>query len=87
MGQVCSICSKGVLVGNNVSHANNRSKRLFKPNLKTVRLLIDGTKTKVKLCTSCLKKARSQFKEQSLSKKALDLIEKSKKGQEHFSIV
>ena len=87
MGRICEICGKGVSVGNNVSHANNRTKRLFKPNIKTFKFLIDGQKTKVKLCMTCLKKRKSQSQPQDLSKKALEIIEKSKKGQEHFSIV
>ena len=87
MARICEICGKGVSVGNNVSHANNRTKRIFKPNLKTFKFLIDGRKMKVKLCMTCLKKRKSQSQPQDLSKKALEIIEKSKKGQEHFSIV
>lgn len=84
---ICQICGKGLLVGHNVSHANNRTKRRFKPNLKKVRLLVDGQKTKMRLCTSCLRKERAKTKIEKLSQKATELIEKSKKGQEHFSIV
>ena len=38
----CTICQKGPEVGHNVSHANNKTKRVFKPNLQPVRALIDG---------------------------------------------
>ncbi|HSF10218.1 MAG TPA: 50S ribosomal protein L28, partial [Nitrospirales bacterium] len=30
----CDVCGKNRLVGNNVSHANNRTKRVFRPNLR-----------------------------------------------------
>ena len=38
MSRVCEITGKGVMVGNNVSHANNKTKRRFLPNLQTVSL-------------------------------------------------
>ena len=50
----CYVCQKGVTFGNNVSHANNKTRRTWKPNLQVVRTLIDGKITKVKVCTRCL---------------------------------
>ena len=50
----CYACGKGVAFGNNVSHANNKTRRTWKPNLQTVRVLIDGKVEKVKVCTRCL---------------------------------
>lgn len=50
----CHTCGKGVAFGNNVSHANNKTRRVWKPNLQVVRILIDGKTTKVKVCTKCL---------------------------------
>lgn len=41
MARRCELTGKGVLVGNNVSHANNRTKRRFLPNLKEVTLSSD----------------------------------------------
>ena len=38
MARRCELTGKGVLVGNNVSHANNKTKRVFRPNLKRVSL-------------------------------------------------
>ena len=35
-------CDKGVAFGNNVSHANNKTRRTWKPNLQVVRTLVDG---------------------------------------------
>jgi large subunit ribosomal protein L28 len=50
----CYICQKGVAYGNNVSHANNRTRRTWKPNLQVVRVLIEGKPTRVRVCTRCL---------------------------------
>ena len=50
----CYSCGKGVAFGNNVSHANNKTRRVWKPNLQVVRTLEGGKIIKVKVCTSCL---------------------------------
>jgi large subunit ribosomal protein L28 len=50
----CHLCGKGIAFGNNVSHANNKTRRTWKPNLQVARLVIDGKITKVKVCTRCL---------------------------------
>ena len=49
MARRCELTGKGVLVGNNVSHANNKSKRRFLPNLKSVSLLSDALEETVRL--------------------------------------
>ena len=51
----CDICGKGPMTGHNVSHANNRTKRVFKPNLQKVRVLKDGRVVRLRVCTKCLK--------------------------------
>jgi large subunit ribosomal protein L28 len=50
----CFTCGKSVSFGNNVSHANNRTRRVWKPNLQVARVVVDGKITKVKVCTKCL---------------------------------
>jgi large subunit ribosomal protein L28 len=50
----CFLCDKGVAFGNNVSHANNKTRRTWKPNLQVARVLVDGKPTRVKVCTRCL---------------------------------
>jgi len=50
----CFVCEKGIAFGNNVSHANNKTRRTWKPNLQVVRVLHQGKVTKVKVCTRCL---------------------------------
>ena len=55
MSKVCEICGKKPMVGNNVSHAHNVTKRRFNPNLQNVRALMDGKKKKMVVCTKCIK--------------------------------
>lgn len=50
----CYVCDKGVTYGNNVSHANNKVRRAWKPNLQVVRVEAGGKIVKVKVCTRCL---------------------------------
>jgi large subunit ribosomal protein L28 len=50
----CYVCEKGVAYGNNVSHANNRTRRHWKPNLQVARIEEGGKIIKIKVCTSCL---------------------------------
>jgi len=50
MARRCAISGKGPLAGNNVSHAKNRTKRRFLPNLRTVRITLeDGTSRKIRI--------------------------------------
>ncbi len=55
MAMKCENCGKGIMVGHNVSHAKNRTRKVFKPNLHNTRTLIDGVSRRVKLCTKCLR--------------------------------
>jgi large subunit ribosomal protein L28 len=42
MAKVCQVTGKGPMVGNNVSHANNKTKRRFLPNLQYRRFLVES---------------------------------------------
>jgi large subunit ribosomal protein L28 len=55
MSRVCEICGKKPMVGNNVSHAHNVTKRRFNPNLQRVRALHNGRVKKMVVCTGCIK--------------------------------
>jgi len=55
MARQCVICGKGPRTGNRVSHANNKSRRRFEPNLQSVRARIDGTVRRVRVCASCIR--------------------------------
>jgi large subunit ribosomal protein L28 len=52
MARICELTGKGRMVGNNVSHANNKTKRTFLPNLQNVTLLSDKLERGVKLRVS-----------------------------------
>jgi large subunit ribosomal protein L28 len=52
MSRICELTGKGRLVGNNVSHANNKTKRTFLPNLQNVSLMSDTLQRQVKLRVS-----------------------------------
>lgn len=52
MSRICELTGKGRQVGNNVSHANNKTKRTFLPNLQNVTLLSDALERSIKLRVS-----------------------------------
>lgn len=52
MSRICEITGKGRQVGHNVSHANNKTKRVFLPNLQNVTLLSESLEKGVKLRVS-----------------------------------
>ena len=55
MARVCFVCGKSPGTGNNRSHANNKSRRRWLPNLQSARIqLSDGTRTRVRVCASCI---------------------------------
>ena len=58
MAQACDLCGKKPSTGNHVSHANNKSKRRFNPNLQRVRALVDGSVRRLRVCTRCLRSGK-----------------------------
>ena len=58
MAQICELCGKKPSVGNNVSHANNKTKRRFNPNLQRVRAVVKGSVRRIRVCTRCLRSGR-----------------------------
>lgn len=55
MSKMCEICGKKPMVGSNISHAHNITKRRFNPNLQNVRALQNGQAKKMVVCTQCIK--------------------------------
>ncbi len=56
MSRKCEISGKRPRTGNNVSHAQNKTKRRFLPNIRTVRVTLeDGTTKKMKICAAALR--------------------------------
>jgi large subunit ribosomal protein L28 len=55
MAKVCEICGKRPVVGYNVSHAHNKTKRRWYPNLQTVRITKGGQTKRMRVCTRCIR--------------------------------
>lgn len=55
MSKTCEICGKHPQAGNTISHAHNVNKRIFYPNIRTIKAVVDGASKKVKICMKCLK--------------------------------
>ncbi len=51
----CSFCGKKKVVGNNVSHANNKTKRIMMPNIQKIRVLTNGGVKRMYVCTRCIR--------------------------------
>ncbi|MBC8543759.1 50S ribosomal protein L28 [Bianquea renquensis] len=51
----CDICQKGVQFGIKVSHSHRRSNRQWKPNIRTVKAIVNGTPKTLHVCASCLR--------------------------------
>ncbi len=58
MAKRCEVCGKGPKAGNNVSHAMNKTKRRWLPNLQSVKVDERGTHRTAKVCTQCLRSKR-----------------------------
>jgi len=55
MARTCDICGKKPVSGNNISHAHNRTRRRWTPNLQDVRAKVGGRTVRLTVCTNCLK--------------------------------
>lgn len=58
MAQQCEICGKKPSYGNTVSHANNRRRRRWNPNLHRIRAVVEGVRKHMRVCTACLRSSR-----------------------------
>ena len=54
----CEVCGKGVSFGIKVSHSHRRSNRMWKPNVRKVRAIVNGTSTSVNVCSRCLRSGK-----------------------------
>ena len=54
----CQFCDKGVTFGIQVSHSHRRSNRMWKPNVKRVKAIVDGSPRHVYVCTRCLRSGK-----------------------------
>jgi large subunit ribosomal protein L28 len=56
----CDICGKGVTFGIKVSHSHRRSNRAWKPNVRSVKAVVNGANKKIHVCSSCLRSGKVQ---------------------------
>ncbi len=58
MAAKCELCGKGPQSGNNVSHANNATRRRWSVNLQEVKARVVGGSRRIRVCTSCIKSGK-----------------------------
>ena len=51
----CAVCDKGAHFGIKVSHSHRRSNKMWKSNIKSVKVKVNGQAKKMYVCTSCLR--------------------------------
>ena len=54
----CAICDKGAHFGIKVSHSPRRSNKMWKSNIKSVKVKVNGASKKMYVCTSCLRSGK-----------------------------
>ena len=58
----CEVCNKSVNYGNKLSitrsHISKRTSRTFKPNVRTVKAMVDGQPKKINVCAKCLRSGK-----------------------------
>ena len=60
MAKRCEVCGKGPVVGRNISHAHNVSKRRWNLNLQRVHAVVNGATKRLRVCTSCIRSGKIQ---------------------------
>ena len=54
----CEICDKGAHFGIRVSHSHRRNTHMWKSNIKSVRVKVNGGTRKMNVCTACLRSGK-----------------------------
>ena len=62
--QVCEVFGKKVEHGNLVSHSHRATKRIWRPNLQTMKLSLDGKEVKVRVSTKAMKTLKGKNEDQ-----------------------
>lgn len=60
MARKCEICGKGSQFGHTISHAHNKTKRRWFPNIQKVRILVNGAAKRLNVCTRCIRSGKIQ---------------------------
>ncbi|HTK82028.1 MAG TPA: 50S ribosomal protein L28 [Bacteroidota bacterium] len=58
MAKMCDICGKKPVSGNNISHAHNKTRRRWLPNLQNVRASVNGRTQRMRVCATCIKQGK-----------------------------
>lgn len=56
----CELCGKGVVFGLKVSHSNRKTNRTWKPNIRKVKAVVNGTNKTINVCSRCLRSNKVQ---------------------------
>jgi large subunit ribosomal protein L28 len=51
----CEVCGKSIQIGNNVSHSNKKTKKVWHPNVKRIRVLENNKPVRRYVCTRCIR--------------------------------
>ncbi len=60
MSRVCEVCGKKPQFGHNVSHAHNVTNRRWNPNLQRIKVNVNGSNRRMKVCTRCIRSGKIQ---------------------------
>lgn len=60
MAKRCEICGRTTTFGMQLSHSHIRTKRIWEPNLQRVKVIVNGRKKRIRVCTRCLKSGKVQ---------------------------
>ncbi len=56
----CDVCNKGKHFGIQVSHSHRRNNKAWMPNVKRVKIAVNGAEKKMNVCTRCLRSNKVQ---------------------------
>ncbi len=54
----CDVCGKAIQIGNNVSHSNKKTKKIWHANVKRIRVLEDNRAVRKYVCTRCIRSGK-----------------------------
>lgn len=60
MSTKCTICGKAPQSGNTISHSHRTTRRRWMPNLQKVKVAVNGSAKRVRVCTGCIRAGKIQ---------------------------
>jgi large subunit ribosomal protein L28 len=60
MVKCCEICGKGITSGHIITHSDKKIKRKWKPNLRRIKVLVNGVAVRKDVCTRCIRSGKVQ---------------------------